>query len=282
VVAASVKKDAVIVIIATKTQWFQNIWQAVSRAMVVAWQAVTRAIAVAWNATVGAIVSAWNATYRAVAGVFRAIQSAAMAVWGWIKGNWPLLLGVLTGPFGLAVALIIRYWSQISGFFSGLVGTIAGIFGRVVSAITDPFIRAFEIVKGAVSAAVGWIEQRISGLMSVVNGAINTAKSVYNAFAHAWNSIPTFHIPEVDTHIPGIGKVGGGSIGLPQIPTLALGGLMTRSGLVFAHAGEVISPAPARARAGPLVQIMTANFGEKVDVATFGRRLAWEVESAGV
>jgi len=271
IILAIVALIAVVVLIATKTTWFQSIWRA-----------MTTGISAAWRASVGAVVAAWNWVWGVLSGGFRAVQGIVSSVLGWIRSNWPLLIGILAGPFGVAVAMVIRYWSPISGFFSGLIGTIGGIVSGVISKITQPFISAFEIVKGAVSAAVGWIEQRISGLMSVVNGAINTAKSVYNAFAHAWNSIPTFHIPEVDTHIPGIGKVGGGSIGLPQIPTLALGGLMTRSGLVFAHAGEVISPAPARARAGPLVQIMTANFGEKVDVATFGRRLAWEVESAGV
>jgi len=271
IILAIVALIAVIVLIATKTTWFQTIWRA-----------MTAGISAAWRASVGAVVAAWNWVWGVLSGGFRAVQGIVSGVLGWIRSNWPLLVGVLAGPFGIAIALVYRYWSPISGFFSGLVGSIAGAVSGVVGAITRPFIQAFEIVKGAVAAAVGWIQGRISSLTAVVSGAVNTAKSIYNAFAHAWNAIPTFHIPEVDTHIPGIGKVGGGSIGLPQIPTLALGGLLTRSGLVFAHAGEVISPAPARARGGPLVTIANAHFSEKVDVATFGRRLAWEVETAGV
>jgi len=282
VVAAVVALIAVIVIIATKTQWFQAIWKAVSSAMVAAWNATTRAIAVAWNATVGAIVGAWNATYRVISGVFRAILGAAMAVWGWIRGNWPLLLGVITGPFGMAVVLIIRYWSSISGFFAGIVGAIGGAFSRVYGLITAPFVTAFNYVKSIVEGALSWISARVSSVMSVVTGAINTAKSVYNTFARTWNAIQVT-LPTIDTHIPGVGKVGGGTIGMPDLPILAAGGLMTRSGLVFAHAGEVISPAPARARGdSPLVQIVNAHFSEKVDVAVLGRRLAWELETAGV
>jgi hypothetical protein len=133
-----------------------------------------------------------------------------------------------------------------------------------------------------VDAALGWISARVSSVMSFVSWSLGIAKSVYNTFARTWNAIEV-KMPEVDTHIPGIGKVGGFTVGLPDLPILAAGGLMTRSGLIFAHAGEVISPAPARARGdGPLVRIEHAHFSEKIDVATFGRRLAWEVQTAGV
>jgi hypothetical protein len=282
VVVAVVALVAVIVLVATKTRFFQAVWAAVSRAMVAAWNATTRAIWVAWNATVGAIVGAWNATYRVISSVFRAILSAAMSVWSWIKGNWPLLLGVITGPFGLAVVLIIRYWSQVSGFFAGVVGAIAGVFSRVYGYITQPFISAFNLIRSVAEAALGWIQARVQTVMAAVAWGINAAKSVYNAFARTWNAIQVT-MPAIDTHIPGVGKVGGFTLGLPDLPILARGGLLTRSGLVFAHAGEVISPAPARARgAGPLVRIEHAHFSEKIDVATFGRRLAWELETAGV
>ena len=281
VVVAVVALVAIIVIVATKTQWFQAIWRAVSSAMVAAWNATTRAIWVAWNATVGAIVGAWNATYRVISSVFRAILSAAISVWSWIRGNWPLLLGVITGPFGLAVVLIIRYWSGISGFFAGIVGAIGGAFSRVYGLITQPFISAFNLVRGVVEAALGWISARVSSVMSVVTGAINTAKAVYNAFARTWNAIQvTF--AGVDTHIPGIGKVAGFTLGLPDLPLLQHGGLITRTGLVYAHAGEAITPAPAAARGGPIVRIEHAHFSERVDVDTFAKRLAWTVQTAAV
>lgn len=293
---------AVIVLIATKTTWFQTIWATVTGAMVVAWNATTgaivaawnavygfvsgvfSAIVAAWNASTGAIVAVWNGAYSVIAGVFGAIQSVAASVLGWIRSNWPLLLGILTGPFGLAVAAVINYWTPITGFFSSIVSRIGGAVSGVVSAITGPFRTAFDIVKGIVGDAVGWISSKVASVMSVVTGAINTAKGVYNAFARTWNGI-SVKMPEIDTHIPGVGKVGGFTIGLPSLPILAAGGLMTRSGLIYAHAGEVISPAPASARgarSGPLVNIAHAHFSEKVDVDAFGKRLAWQVQTAGV
>jgi len=250
IVAAVVALIAVIVLVATKTRFFQNVWQALCSAMVTAWRAATSFV-------LGAI----------------------QAVWSWIQRNWPLLLGIITGPFGLALVLIIRYWSGITGFFSGIVSAIGGVFSRVVSAISQPFITAFQLVRGAIESALGWVEARVRTVMSFVSWSIGAAKSVYNTFARTWNAIQVT-MPSIDTHIPGIGKVGGFTLGLPDLPILARGGLITRTGLVYAHAGEAITPAPRGN--GPLVRIEHAHFSERLDVDTFGRRLAWTVQTAGV
>jgi len=273
IIVAVVALVAVIVLIATKTTWFQTIWAT-----------VTRFMSAAWSATVGAITSAWNAAWSFIAGIFRAIQSIAMTVWGWIRSYWPILAGVLAGPFGVAIALVYMYWGPISGFFSGIVHAIGGAISGVVGAITSPFITAFNIVRGVVEAAVAYITGLVHNLTAVVSSGINMAKGIYNAFAHVWNAI-SVSIPEVDTHIPGIGKIGGGTISLPKLPVLAAGGLMTRSGLIYAHAGEVISPAPAsavRPSMEQLVRIDNASFGERVDIDVFAKRLAWQLRTSGV
>ena len=280
VVAAVVALVAVIVIVATKTQFFQRVWQAVFGAVLVAVRAVWSWIKTYWPLLVGILTGPVGIAALLIYRYWSQILGAARAVWSWIKGNWPLLVGVLTGPFGLAVVLIVRYWSQVSGFFGGIVSAIGGAFSRVYGLITSPFVTAFNYVKSIVEGALNWISARVSSVMSVVTGAINTAKSVYNSFARTWNAIQVT-LPEIDTHIPGVGKVGGGTIGLPDLPILQRGGLITRTGLVYAHAGEAITPAPARAR-GELVRIEHAHFSERVDVDAFAKRLAWTLQTAAV
>src|SRR5690606_14675495 len=44
---------------------------------------------------------------------FETIKNVVMAVFNWIKDNWPLLLGILTGPIGWAVLLIVNHWDTI-------------------------------------------------------------------------------------------------------------------------------------------------------------------------
>ena len=80
------------------------------------------------------------------------------------------------------------------------------------------------------------------------NGIGNAFVDVINLVIRMWDSLkfktPSFsvfghHTPSVTIGVPHIG----------ELPHLAQGGLMTSSGIVYAHAGEVISPAPASARA---------------------------------
>ena len=75
-------------------------------------------------ALIAALIAVGYAIYR-----FRdAILDGLGAAWDWAKDNWPLLLGILTGPFGLAVYAIIRYKDQIIGIITGLIDRIKSIW----------------------------------------------------------------------------------------------------------------------------------------------------------
>ena len=269
IIIAVVALVAAIVILATKTQFFQTIWRAVTSFMVAA-----------WNATMGAITGAWDAAYRFIAGIFNAIKGVAMSVWGWIRANWPLLLGILTGPFGLAVVMIVRYWSTIVGFFAGIVHQIAAVFATVGNAIVAPFVWAFGVIRNAVDAALGWVEARIRSVLSLVSWGVGAAKSVYNAFARTWNA--------VQVAVPGVKILGktvvpGFTLGLPDLPLLQRGGLVLSEGLAYLHPAEVVTPAPAAARlGGPAVVVENVQLSERVDVELLLRRLAFAVQAGRI
>ena len=74
IIAAIVALVAVVVLIATKTTWFQQIWDV----------------------------------------AFKAIQAAIQAVWNWIKTYWPLLLLILTGPIGAAALVVMKNFDKIT------------------------------------------------------------------------------------------------------------------------------------------------------------------------
>ena len=73
---------AIIVVVATRTRFFQTVWQA-----------------------------AWGA-----------IKAAAVAVFNWIKSHWPLLLGILLGPIGIAAGADHQELGQDQGGGGGDVG----------------------------------------------------------------------------------------------------------------------------------------------------------------
>jgi hypothetical protein len=71
-------------------------------------------VAMHWDRVKAAAVSAWHWT-----------ENGASNVWHWITGHWPLLLAIITGPFGLAALFIISHFNGIVAFFRGLPGRIA-------------------------------------------------------------------------------------------------------------------------------------------------------------
>lgn len=149
-----------------------------------------------------------------VIAAFTAIGDAAMWVWNWIKANWPLLLGIITGPIGWAVTAIVKNW---------------------------------DAIKRGAAAVVGWIGDRFSWLgriASRIGGAISGAfRSAFNAVAGLWNSTVgriSFSIP---SWVPGIG---GASFSMPQIPTFHDGGVVGgppgTETLALLQAGETVLP----------------------------------------
>ena len=181
-------------------------------------------------AVIAIVVLLWkkNDGFRnAIIGAWKAVQSgvttAARAVIGWLQKNWPLLLAILTGPIGLAVLVIAKNWDKIKAGASGVKNGIVGTFNEVVG-----FIKGLP--KRISSAASGmW-----NGITSSFKGAINSVIS-------GWNRL-SFSIPSVDTHIPGVGKVGGMTLNTPNIPYLARGGRIARGGraVVGENGAEVV------------------------------------------
>lgn len=63
---------------------------------------------------------------------------------GWVKANWPLLLGILTGPFGLAVVAIVKYRDQIWNAFKNLPGLIKKALVGLAEIVLAPLRAAWQ------------------------------------------------------------------------------------------------------------------------------------------
>lgn len=131
----------------------------------------------------------------AVEGAWDALQR----VWGWVSEHWPLLLGILTGPFGLLAVFVARNFDSIVEFVRGLPGRIA-------------------------AAAVGmW------------DGIKNAFRDALNWIIRGWNNLD-FRIPGFKVGPVGYS---GFTLGMPDIPELAAGGIVrARKGGTLALLGE--------------------------------------------
>ena len=162
-----------------------------------------------------------------------AFRDLINATWQWIKANWPLLLAILIGPFAVAALEIYKHWA----------------------AIKQGAMDVFNAIKNAAPAVAGAVARAFTN-------AFNTVKGVINMLIRGWNSLK-FTMPKINTHIPGVGKIGGWTVGVPQIPTLAQGGVVAHGGtalvgergpeLVALPAGAAVHPLPAGGPARDLV-----------------------------
>ena len=82
-------------------------------------------------------VKHWDKIKAVAVGAIDAIRGAVQWAWNWIKGNWPLLVGILLGPFGIVGALVWKFRDQILGAFREVWDWLreSPIFGPVIDGI---------------------------------------------------------------------------------------------------------------------------------------------------
>ncbi|MFE7559671.1 phage tail tape measure protein [Kitasatospora sp. NPDC057500] len=219
----------------------QAVWtgvQAVSTAAQWAWNAAMSAnpislIIIAVVALVAAVVLLWqrSETFRdIVTGAWRVVWSGIKWVWDWVSQNWPLLLGILTGPIGWAVLAITRNWDSIKAGASTVLDFLTGLPGKIAS--------GFATLGEILTAPFRWGFNQIASLWNRTAGKLS------------------FTLP---SWIPG---VGGQGFSLPKIPMLAAGGHITGAGTVLVgEAGPELLSLPGGATVTPLARAAAGGGG---------------------
>ena len=259
------------------------------------WSALLPILAII--AAVAALVVVGYVIYRNWSTIWNGIKAVIGIVWDWIKSHWPLLLGILFGPIGIAVALIIQNfdkvrafvgvvvngikagWNALIGFFAGLVSRIGAILGGIFNAASNAAGAVVRTITSAWGGVVGFFAGVVAGVGRVFAGIGNTIaapfRAAWNAIASGWNNT----VGRLSFKVPGwVPLMGGKGFSMPTIPTMQAGGIVTSTGLILAHAGEAVVPLPRASGAlGPAVNIEHAHFAETLDVDAFMRRAAWEM-----
>lgn len=193
----------------TAVQWALNaaLYANPYVAIVIGIVALIAAIVILWKKNEGFrnfIIGAWNAIWGVMKGGFN-----------WAKRNWPLLVGILTGPLGLTVAYFVSKLGAIIRLIRGMPGRI----GRAASGMWGG-------IKDAFKAAMNWIIGR-------------------------WNSL-SFKLPSISAFGK---TIGGTTIGVPPIPFMAKGGDVQQAGsAVVGEAGPELLQLPQGARVTPLTR----------------------------
>jgi phage-related protein len=179
----------------------------------------------------------WSAAWEGIKTILQGVLDAIVAILQGFVTTVTTLLSVAWQGIGAAFGVAWEGFKGIvSGAVDGIVGFIQGIPGKLLE-----WVGALGDAAASLGGAI-W-----DGLIGAVEGlgdAIwNAIKGGFNSIIGAWNGL-SFSLPEVDTHIPGVGKVGGWSIDTPNLPYFhdggIVGGARGQDILAVLQAGEMV------------------------------------------
>jgi len=119
-------------------------------------------------------------TFRRIVGkAFEWVQKAASATWQWIKGNWPLLLAIITGPIGLAVRWVIQNFDRIKAFVRTIPETVKSAFASANLWLINAGRALVEGMYNGIVGAGSWIWGKIQAFVSTyITGPIKSALGI--------------------------------------------------------------------------------------------------------
>lgn len=214
--------------------------------MALAWLIAMGPVAIVIAIIVGLvalIIVFWDDIKEWTIGIFTAIWDFLVGIWdsvvdifksviAWVAENWPLLLAILTGPFGLAIYFIIKFKDDIINAVKTAVNWVVDKFGDMVD-----FVKSLPGKIGKAAAGM-W-----DGIKNAFKGAVNWLIDAWNNFQLkiGGGSILGVDIPEI-------------TLDTPNIPRLAKGGIAkAQPGGILANIAEggqdeVVAPLPQLAR----------------------------------
>lgn len=155
------------------------IWLTTAIPAAIAWAAAGVAAGIAWL-----VAAAPMLAIVAIGAALAAIAYEIVTHWSdvkqwfddfvkWLGSHWEIILGILIGPFGIAVVWIIQNWQRIVDWFGDLKNKILGAIGdagswlyNVGKNIVNGLIHGIEDAIGGVGSAIGKVGSDISGAVS--------------------------------------------------------------------------------------------------------------------
>lgn len=178
------------------------------------------------------LVRVWNAVVDFFKKLPGRIGNFLAAVWERIRNTAKAV-----------VDFVRRVWNGIVDFFKSVPGRI----GNFLAAVWDK-------IRDGARAVVQWLKDRWNGIVdffkglpgrigSIFSRVVDVMKAPINALIRAWNNLE-FHVPGIK--LPGpLPDFPGFTIGLPNIPELQRGGILTSPTLFLGGEGpgrEIVAP----------------------------------------
>lgn len=171
------------------------------------------------QAVIGNVVGFISGIFSTAGAKVNGLGQIFQGLVAWVRANLPTISSIarqVFGAIGNVISALAPVLIEIAKVLLPAIGTAATIAFKVLDVAFKGIGGAVEILGNVFEAVFGFIED-------VVKGAVGFVKGAYNTFARFWNGIQ-ISVPSID--IPFVGKVGGFTIGLPDLPMLASGGIV--------------------------------------------------------
>lgn len=220
--------------------------------------------------------------------VVAGLAALIIANWDTVKGWLAVFWKWLKDGFSAAWDFITGVWEGVSNFFKGVWDGIKNAFGAVADWFKNTFSKAWEAVKNVFSAGGRIFNGIKDGISSVF-------KTVVNGIIGGMNTVIKVPFDAINSALDGIRNISIAgqnpfgwlpSIGVPQIPMLAKGGIVSSPTLAMIGEGresEAVIPLSklddmlnSDSREGVEIT-QTNNIYNEVDMDRAMRNLAWRI-----
>lgn len=214
IIAGIVLLIAAIVYIATKTTWFQDIWETVwgaikaATAAVVAWLSGVwetikapflavvdffwKAIQIAW----AIIVGIFNIHIAIIVGIWDLIKAPVLAVWEWIQDAISTAFQFIKSLVQKYIDIYIGIWELIKGpleavwnWIKSAIDTALGFIKTIIQKYIDIYVGIWEGIKTAVSAVWDGIKDAGTKALDAIKGPIDAVKRAFEKVGDAISDV---------------------------------------------------------------------------------------------
>ena len=142
-----------------------------------------------WDDVSAAAKKLWEAITKWWGQIYEDIKDFAGKAIDWLKENWPKILAVLTGPFGLFTLWVVTYKDDIIEKFKDLwegvktavtekvasiIGTIQALWNILKDFIVDYFSDKAESFLGAIKTGWNTVKDFISTVVEIIKLTVGT------------------------------------------------------------------------------------------------------------
>ena len=164
-------------------------------------------IAIAIGLVVAGLVIAYN-KFDGFKTVVDTVWNVLKTTFNWVKDNWPMILGALTGPIGLAITAFATNFGNIRGIIVNALGGLGSVFSNFVN---DFYQFGRNVIQGM-----------IGGINSMITQAVNSVRNVGSAVANALKGFLGINSPSKLFAGLGSGIIEGLVLGIDKASYLAV------------------------------------------------------------